>query len=140
MSVDEIREAFGRERVRLVDMNREGHFSPAIEIDLPRSGVRAPIVADINAGPCGGFSLSAISVTDPRFRTADGLGVGSTLAELQRVRSVRVSREEGWSAIVRNARIAFGLEAIPGTSGARVTLIRTWLDAKTVRARRCPDR
>ena len=139
MSVDEVLGAFGKERVRLVDLNKEGYFTPAIEIDIPGSGVRAPIVADITAGPCGGFSLRGITVRDPRFRTADGLGVGSTLAELQRRRSVRVSREEGWSAIVPDAKISFGLEAAAGTDGARVTLIWLWLDAKTVREQRCPD-
>lgn len=140
MSVDEVLQAFGKERVRLVDLNKEGHFTPAIEIDLPGSGVRPALVADITQGPCGGFSLSGITVRDPRFRTVDGLGVGSTLAELQQRRSVRVSREEGWSAIVSDAKISFGLEAVPGTDGPRVALIWLWLDARTVREQRCPDR
>jgi hypothetical protein len=65
--------------------------------------------------------------------------VGSTLAELQRRRSVRVSREEGWWAIVPDASMSFGLEAVAGTGDARVTHIWLWLDAKTIRQRRCPD-
>jgi hypothetical protein len=138
MSVDAVIQAFGRDHVRLVDLNKEGMFTPAIEISVPGSGVAAPLVADITEGPCGGFSLRGITVRDPRFRTADGIGVGSTLAELQRRRSVRVSREEGWWAIVSDAKISFGLEAAVGSDGARVTSIWLWLDARTVREQRCP--
>jgi hypothetical protein len=66
------------------------------------------------------------------------LGVGSTLGELQRRRSVRVSREEGWWAVVSDASISFDLEAAVGTDGARVTSIWLWLEPRTVREQRCP--
>lgn len=140
MTVDAALQAFGRERVRLVDLNHEGFFTPAIEIDVPGSAVRAAIVGEITEGPCGGFSVRSLTIRDPRFRTLDGLGVGSTLVELQKRRAVRISREEGWSAMVPNSQIAFGLGASAGTADARVTLVRVWLDAKTVRERRCPTR
>jgi hypothetical protein len=140
MPVDEVLQAFGNERVRLINLNKEGQFTPAIEIAVPGSSVAVPIVADITGGPCGGFSLRGITVRDPRFRTVDGLGVGSTLAELQRRSSVRISREEGWWAIVPDAKMSFGLESPAGTAGARVALVWLWSDAKTVREQRCPER
>jgi hypothetical protein len=138
MPVDEVLQLYGRERVRIVDLNKEGQFSPAIEIDVPGSSVRAAMLADIREFPCRTFSVSAISVRDPRFRTADGFGVGSTLAELQRRKTVRISREEGWWAIVPDAKMSFGLEAAAATATPRIASVYVRLDPKTVRAQRCP--
>ncbi len=139
MPIDEILQRFGRERVRLIDRAKEGHFSPAIEIDVPGASMTAPIVADISGGPCGVFSVSGITVRDPTFRTSDGLGVGSTLTQVRQVRSVSLSREEGVWAIVQGAKITFGLDAA-GSDSARVDSVWLWLEARTVRAQRCPNR
>lgn len=138
MPVDEVLQVYGRERVRIVDLNKEGQFSPAIEIDVPGASVRAAMIADISEAPCRTFSVSRISVRDPRFRTADGFGVGSTLAELQRRKTVRISREEGWWAIVPGAKMSFGLEAVAATGATRIASVNMWLDPTTVRTQRCP--
>jgi hypothetical protein len=140
MPVDDVLQVYGRERIRIVDLNREGFFTPAIEIDVPGSSVRAALIADIREWPCATFSVTGIRVRDPRFRTADGFGVGSTLAEIQRRKTVRISREEGWSAILADAKIAFGLEAVGATDAARVASVWLSLDPTKVRAQRCPNR
>ena len=94
MAVDDVLQAFGKERVHWSTCTRKDGFSPAIEIDLPGSGVRAPLVAGITEGPCGGFSLRGITIRDP----SSGRSTVSVLDQHSRVqqreRSVRISREE----------------------------------------------
>jgi hypothetical protein len=140
MPVEDVLQVYGRERVRIVDLKKEGSFTPAIEIDVPGSSVRAALIADIREWPCPVFSVTGISVRDPRFRTADGFGVGSMLADLQRRKTVRISREEGWSAYVADPKMSFGLEAVGATGAARVASVWVTLDPTTVRSRRCPGR
>jgi hypothetical protein len=123
-----------------IDQAKEGHFSPAIEIDIPGASISAPIIADFSADRCGGgFAVSGITVFDPKFRTSDGLGVGSTLGQLRQVRSVRVSHEEGVSAIVQGVRMAFAPDPPLDMNNARLPSIWLWLEAGTVRAQRCPN-
>jgi hypothetical protein len=138
MPVDDVLQVYGRERVRLVDLNREGFFTPAIEITVPGSRVRASLIADISQTPCRVFAVTRISVRDSRFRTADGFGVGSTLAELQRRKTIRISRDEGWWAIASDATFWFGLEAAAPADPPHVASVNVVLDPAIVRARRCP--
>lgn len=141
MRIEDVIAGFGLERVRLVNLNKEGHFTPAIEIDVPGAVVSPSLVAEIGAGFCGpDFSVSGITVRDPRYQTVDGLRVGLTLRDLQREWPVRISREEGWWAMVPGMRISLGLGTIAGTEEPRVTHIFLPSDAKTVRERRCSNR
>lgn len=83
-TVDEIYKLVGRERVSLVDRFREGHFTPAIEIRVPGTSVAPSVVAPIREAPCREFAVWGLTVLDPRFRTPEGLGVGSTVIPDQR--------------------------------------------------------
>ncbi len=55
-TVDEMYKLFGRENVRLVDLFKEGLFSPALQVKL--AGTTVPgMVTDIREWPCGEFSV-----------------------------------------------------------------------------------
>ena len=140
MSVDEVLLQVGRDRVRLVDLVKEGLFSPAIEVEIAGGSQVPAIVADIREWPCAGFAVWGIAVHDPRFRTVDGLGVGSTVGQLRKAHSIQLSHEEGVWAIVPDLKMSFGLDSTRGTDTVRVTHVWIWPDPTTVRKRRCPNR
>jgi hypothetical protein len=140
MSIDEVLQRIGRGHVRLVDLSREGMFSPAIELDVPGASVAPAIIGEIREWPCPGFALWAIDVRDPKFRTVDNLGVGSTLGDLRRVHAIRLSHEEGEWAIVPELKMSFGLESGRGTDDVRVHKVWISPDPIGVRQRRCANR
>ena len=71
-----------RNRARLIDLQLEGHLSPALELKLFGAQLTASIIAEI--GPADNrLVVSRIHVRDPGIRTAAGIGVGSTYAELR---------------------------------------------------------
>ncbi len=83
MPVDQLLSTHGRELARLVDLNLEGMFSPALEI-LMAPGEKPALVAEIGCGE-GGWVVERVTVRDPRFRLPKGgIGVGSALGELRR--------------------------------------------------------
>jgi hypothetical protein len=138
-SVDEVYAAIGKEHVRLVDLFGEGTFTPAIGIRLPGDPPGpASLVADISERPCGDFSIRGITVRDRRFRTAEGMGVGSTVAQLRRVYSIETSHEEGEHVIVRAIQMTFETSDDSSKNGSRVSAVMLWSDPELVRARRCP--
>ncbi len=139
-TVDEVYRLVGREHVHLVDVFAEGHFAPAIEIRLPGARVAPSIVARIREVPCFEFGIDAITVLDPRFRTPEGLGVGSTLGELRRRYDVRFNREEGHSVIVPSLKMTFAVGGVSFEDSVRVTSVWLWPDPAQVRRRRCPNR
>ena len=139
-SVDEVYRLVGRERVRLVDLFKEGLFSPALDINLPGSQVSPALVADIREWPCGEFSVWGIDVRDPRFRTRDGFGVGSMVGELRQKYQVQLSHEEGESAVVAALQMTFGVNGDAGNDLTRATAVWIWPDPEGVRKRRCPGR
>ncbi len=139
-TVDEIYRLVGRERVRLVDVSAEGHFTPAIEIRLPGAKVAPSIVARIREVPCLEFAIDGISVLDPRFRTSEGIGAGSTVGELRHPYDVRFSREERHSVIVPSLKMSFAVGGVNFQDSVRVTSVWLWPDPSEVRRRRCPDR
>jgi hypothetical protein len=67
-----------RDRVRLVDLKLEGHLSPALEIKLYTSQLTPSVIAEIGPGDAG-LVVTRIHVLDPTLRTAEGIGIGSTV-------------------------------------------------------------
>lgn len=130
-----LRNAF---RTRLVDLSLEGHFSPAIEIDLPDGKVSPALVARISQLPCWDFRVSGISVYDPRFRTGEGLGVGSTIGELRRAYDARPATGEGHSVIVPSLRMTFGIAGTSFADSVPVTSVWMWPGPDEVN-KRCPQ-
>ncbi len=139
-SVDDVFKAIGRENVRLVDTFREGLFSPSLEIRLPSAPVAPSIVAEIREVPCPRFAIWEIEVDDPRFRTAQGLGIGSRVGLLRRAYTVEVSHEEGEKVIVRALNMVFVTNADASDDRSAVTAVILAPDPAAVRARQCPGR
>jgi hypothetical protein len=139
-SIDDVYRRVGRERVALVDLFKEGFFSPAIEIRLPDAPASPAIVADIREWPCGDFSIWGMDVRDSRFRTRDGFGVGSTVGELRRVYRVQASHAEGESVFVDALKLSFVVDDDSSKDRSRVVSVWVPPDPVTVRKRRCPDR
>jgi hypothetical protein len=140
MPVDDLYRAVGRNRVRLVDLFREGMFDPALEIRLTGAAGPPSIVAPFREWPCLVHSVQGVFVHDPRFRTAEGIGVGSTLGQLRHRYEIRLSREEGPSAWVERLRMRFRLESDSGSDGVRIRSIWIPGDPAAIRKSRCPER
>ena len=71
------------DRARLVDLQLEGQLTPALEIKL--FGVQTPVslVAEILPSD-NKLVVTRIRVIDPRLRTKEGVGVGSTYSDLRK--------------------------------------------------------
>ena len=108
---ESVRTAFG-ERVRLVDLNLEGMLSPAFEVKLATAELGPSLVVEIN--PAGNrLVVTRIHVVDARLRTKEGIGVGSTFAELRARYAVDSvgSGEGGFFARVEALAISFRLDS-----------------------------
>src|SRR5262245_57858390 len=139
--VDDIMGLAGQQHVRLVNLDLEGQFTPAIEIRLADAQSTPSLVAQIREWPCPGFQVWNLMVYDRRFRTVDGIGVGTTLRELRRrYPRLKLGGEGGPSATVDSLHMTFVLSSGTFADGVQVTRILLWPDPNGVRARRCPTR
>src|SRR2546428_13722603 len=62
LPVDSVLRVFGRDRVRLVGLPLEGHFTPAIWLVLVDSRATPALVAPIRGGPVREFARDGIAV------------------------------------------------------------------------------
>jgi hypothetical protein len=138
MPIDSVYLLVDRKQTRLVDLQLEGEFTPAMEIRLPGAPVPASLVAQIREWPCNTFAISGIMVLDPRFRTAEGVGVGATLRDLRRQYSLSLSQEEGSHAIVLKKHLTFDLKDGAFKDSSAVSGIWISPDPVAVRKRWCP--
>ena len=140
-SVDDLFVKVGRENTRLVDLFTEGMFQPALEIRLAGAPNQPALTVPIREWPCREFSVWGITVRDPRFRTADGLGIGSSLADIRKVYSPEIGIAEGQRiAHVPELGLTFALDDSPASSDSwRVTHVWVVPQPALVRQARCSE-
>ncbi len=112
MTIDSLYTKYERRSTRLTDLRLEGTFSPALEIRLKgRGNGRKPsLIAEI--GCQEGWVVSRVSVYDRRFKTDEGIGVGSTLGDLRKFYTVDwiAPGEIGVFARVEELAMSFALD------------------------------
>ena len=145
MTVDEVYELVGREHARLVPSFRGAEFSPALDIQVPGFTAGAGLTASINERICGPFALWGIEVHDPRFRTSNGLGIGSTLGELKRMyrdaNVIGIETDDGPHVAINDLGLWFEMNpARTFPDSTRVTSVWVTPQPGEVRARQCPGR
>jgi hypothetical protein len=89
MDVDSVYNIYGLDNIKIVDLQSEGAFSPAIRIFMnggPDSS--ASLVAVIECQNKFEWLIHSIGVYDNRFRTKEGIGAGSTLGDLRKTYKV----------------------------------------------------
>jgi hypothetical protein len=125
MSIDSLYRTVRRERTILIDRFREGLFDPAIEIRLGQPGARPTMVAEVTMSQCG-LVVGRIEVYEPRFKTASGLHVGSTLADVRKQHPVQISNEEGLRAYSGDLPMTFELAGDHPTAKVHaIAVVRT---------------
>ncbi len=80
MAVDDLYRLFGTDCVKLVDLQAEGFFYPALEVYMGRE--KPSVDADLVCG--GGYTLGRLRIYDERFHLESGIRVGSTLGDLRK--------------------------------------------------------
>lgn len=115
MHADSVLAVYGPGIVREVDLQLEGMPTPALEIRLPEGPADRPsLTAEFNPQT---RMVYRIRVRDPRFRTGEGIGPGSTLNDLRARHSVRdiVHGEGNTVAVVPGLGMSFLLDpdAVP---------------------------
>jgi len=97
--------------VKRVDLQLEGMPTPALEIRLGNlSAARASLTAELF--PPAENRVWRVNVFDRRFRTAEGLGIGSTLGQIRAHHKVRILVGEGGvGAYVAELQMNFGFDS-----------------------------
>ena len=136
MTVDDLYKAYGKDYVRLVDLYREGMFDPAVQV-FEDPTTNTPIAEALITQICGQFRLTNIRVLGPKFRTRDGLGVGSTVKEVRkRFPDATESREEGPKLLSKRAQMTFATDG-QFTDSSRIVSMWSWNDTIPDSITRC---
>ena len=143
MTVDEVYTVAGRENVRAVASHRGAESRPALEIRIPGFTAAAALKVSLDR-ICGPLAAWGIEVHDPRFRTSNGLGVGSTLRDVRRLyRSasvVGIDTDDGAHVAISDLGLWFELNpARTFPESSRVATVWVFPQTRAARARRCPD-
>jgi phospholipid transport system substrate-binding protein len=123
MAVDQIYAHFDRTQTRLVDRQYESKFTPAIALHPNPDAAQASLIALIHHSTDSGWTLGNITVSDPRYKTAQGIGVGSVLEQLRAHHTVTTINSKA-----KDARLSIGIE----TSGIHFVLNTQLTDLEDV--------
>lgn len=84
MTIDAAQAKYGREATKLIARYPEGMFTPLLEVYLPgHTSTTAPALL-LRIEQDKEWIIDGIGVEDGRFRTREGIGVGSTLGQIRR--------------------------------------------------------
>jgi TonB family protein len=135
MPVDALYRRIPRPQTRLVDVQQEGNFTPAIEIRL-EPGAQQPAMRAWFRGMGTQWIVWMLEVDDARFRTSDGLGVGSTLADIHAIAPVLKPEfgEHGPVVAMPDRGILFWLD--PTTAGTSTDAVPETAVVRRVTLRR----
>ena len=109
---------YPRQITKTVDLQLEGYPTPAVQVFLTKGRLQPSLVSRLD-GPVPG--VYGIEVRDFRFRTAKGVGVGSSLGQLLNTEKQLsfVSGEGMFGASAKDLGMTFDL-AIDGAAESRV--------------------
>jgi hypothetical protein len=111
MSESAIYKAWPRKLTRKLVIYPEGIATTAVQIILGKDRKAPSLVVILNAE-----TIYGIEVHDPRFKTAQGIGVGSSIAELRKTKlNFKFNREEGDGLICDELGMKFAIDVDPAT-------------------------
>ena len=141
-TADKVYRDFGHQRVRFAATFPEGQFQPVLEIRMSETSPPGPdFVARVREWPCPGYRVSGITVLDRRFRTANGLGVGSTFGDIRkRYPNAKKGTGEGERIVViSELGMTFMIE-YDAALGDAAAVTSVWVfapDIDAIRAKHC---
>lgn len=137
MTVDELYDAYGKDYVRLVDLFAEGMFTPAVRLYTDPTSDEPIAEALINQF-CGQFRLTRIVVLGPQFKMREGLGVGSTVAQVRRrFPDATKNLEERPSLMSKRAQMSFATSDTRFSDSTRIVSMWSWNDTLPDSITRC---
>ena len=138
-TVDDLYGVVGRQNTRLVDLFHEGFFLPALEIQVgPRETSALVAVIGVPDG-CRYFVVTEIWIYDDRFRTRDGIGVGSTVGSVREMYLADLDSGEGEWLRVRD--LGLSIQTDSDIEDASSTITRMVLTSEPSDIRRvCESR
>lgn len=114
MPEDAIYRVYPRRITQKVDLQLEGLPSPAVQVFRTEDRRHPSLVIRLD-GP--GSGIYGIEVMDPRFRTAKGIGAGSSFRQLRRAEKQLsfVTGEGNFGLFAKNLDMTFELATDPAT-------------------------
>jgi len=108
---------YPRQITKNVDLQLEGNPTPAVRVFLTKDRQRPSLVIRLD-GPVPG--VYGIEVMDSRFKTAKGIGVGSSLGQLRKTEKQLsfVSGEGVIGAVARDLGMTFNLAVDSATESS----------------------
>ena len=104
MTVDQLYAHFNRTQTHLIDRQYEGKFTPAIALHPYPEIPQASLFAQIRYSADNDWIFGPITVSDPSYKTDQGIGVGAALEQLREHHTVTIDTQD------EDARLTVGIE------------------------------
>jgi hypothetical protein len=134
MRPDDIYAICGKQFTRIVDLQLEGMYSPAIELFKTESKKNNPeVIFELNQD-----KVYRIKVRSPQYKTDKGIGVGSTFGDLRRVYGIKDPKQIAWGAegffgvVIKELGMSFRLDVYNTMTAAQINRIYKSPDPKWI--------